>query len=292
MRSILKLIMLRYLFENTRSIGIIGHQNPDIDCLSSMFAIADISNQLNTDFQIYLNKPLPEKYSFLNYDNHRIELELKPNHCKFISVDCANYKRLMHHPDPSKLINIDHHKSNTNYGSLNIVDISSNSTSQLIFKLLQNQNLHISKDLANNILAGIYSDTLSLQTKNVNSEVLRTCSKLLKLGANLEKVVNNLNKLSFRNLKTLGKVLLNSKIHKNYAKSRIHGDLNKDHLRISSYYLNQIPNTKMSVLMTENKKGEVRTSLRSDTIAVDEIAKKFNGGGHKTASGFEYKKLN
>ncbi|MBT5347119.1 hypothetical protein HOJ01_04545 [bacterium] len=284
--------MLRYLFENTKSIGIIGHQNPDIDCLSSIFAIADISSQLNTDFQIYLKKPLPEKYSFLNYAKHRIDLEIKSNHCKFISVDCANYKRLMHHPDPLKLINIDHHKSNTNYGSLNIVDISSNSTSQLIFKLLQNQNLHISKDLANNILAGIYADTLSLQTKNVNSEVLRTCSKLLRLGASLEKVVKNLNKISFQNLKILGKVLLNSKIHKNYAKSRIHGDLNKDHLRISSYYLNQIPNTKMSVLMTENKKGEVRTSLRSDTISVHELAKKFNGGGHQTASGFEYKKLN
>lgn len=289
MKSILKLIMLRYLFENTKSIGIIGHQNPDIDCLSSMFAIADISSQLNTEFQIYLKKPLPQKYSFLNYSNHKIELEIKSNHCKFISVDCANYNRLMHHPDPSKLINIDHHKSNTNYGSLNIVDISSNSTSQLIFKLLQNQNLYISKDLANNILAGIYSDTLSLQTKNVDSEVLRTCSKLLRLGANLEKVVNNLNKLSFRNLKTLGQVLLNTKINKNYAQSRIHGDLNQDHLRISSYYINQIPNTKMSVLMTENKKGEVRTSLRSETIPVDQIAKKFNGGGHKTASGFEYK---
>lgn len=283
--------MLRYLFENTRSIGIIGHQNPDIDCLSSMFAIADISQQMQTDFKIYLEAPLRKEYEFLNFQKLPIFEELDLKHCKYISLDCASYQRLTHKPNPNSLINIDHHKSNTNYGSMNIVDISSNSTSQLIFKLLQDQNLLISKNLANNLLSGIYADTLNLQTKNVSSESLRTCSKLLQLGANLSEVVKNLNKITTRNLKILGQVLLNSKMHKSYAQSRIKGDLNKDHLRISSYYLNQIPNTKMSILMTENQKGEVRTSLRSDTIEVDQLAKKFNGGGHKSASGFEYKKL-
>ncbi len=281
--------MFNIILNSSDSIGIIGHQNPDIDCISSMLSIANIVNKHIKDYQLYLQKPLNAQLQSLNLDNLNFQHKLK-QHDKFISVDCANYQRLTFHPNPDKIINIDHHASNTNYGDFNIVDKNSVSTTHLIFKLLESQHYPINKKLANLLLTGIYADTQSLQTTNVGSQVLKDCAKLTRLGANPINVAKKINSINTHNLKTLGKALLNTKIYKKYAVSRTTGNLNTDHLRISSKYISQVTNTKMSILITEDQNGENRTSLRSNTIAVNQIAQHFNGGGHKNASGFEYKR--
>jgi phosphoesterase RecJ-like protein len=54
--------------------------------------------------------------------------------------------------------------------------------------------------------------------------------------------------------------------------------------------LNTLPETDFALLLTEYEPNKIKGSLRSEPqkgVDVSKIAKKFGGGGHKLASGFE-----
>ena len=56
--------------------------------------------------------------------------------------------------------------------------------------------------------------------------------------------------------------------------------------------LNTISGSKFSLVLYESRPNIIKASLRSDEhkgVDVSEIAKRFKGGGHKLASGFEIK---
>ena len=52
--------------------------------------------------------------------------------------------------------------------------------------------------------------------------------------------------------------------------------------------LNAVPDTKFSVLLAEDGKGNIKGSFRTrrDDIDLSALAANFNGGGHKKAAGF------
>jgi len=280
-------MLFNYINKNDY-IGIIAHRNPDIDSISSILIVERILKNMEINSKIYLEKDLPKNLEFLNVFNSKFEKKLD-NHNKYICLDCANYERLSVQPKIENIINIDHHNTNTNYGDINLIDKTSVSTTHLLYKILKDQNQSLNKTISELILYGIYSDTQNLKTKNITSDTLRDVSNLIKNGINPNNIYRKINKISTKDLRTLGSALMNLKQENKYAISRIHGSLDK-HLRISSNYISQLQNTDLSILITENKEGELRTSLRSNKINVSKIAEKFKGGGHKNASGFEYKK--
>jgi len=53
-------------------------------------------------------------------------------------------------------------------------------------------------------------------------------------------------------------------------------------------YLNAVPDSKYCVLLSEDEKGLVKGSLRTqrDDVNLSEVASKWGGGGHPKASGF------
>lgn len=53
-------------------------------------------------------------------------------------------------------------------------------------------------------------------------------------------------------------------------------------------YLNMVPGVKFSLLMNQDRRGNVKVSMRTRNNEVDlaELAKSFGGGGHPKAAGF------
>lgn len=81
------------------------------------------------------------------------------------------------------IINIDRHLTNGFYGSINFVNKTASSTSELILKILQTLNVEIDKDIASNLYAGLTAATNNFGSYSVNADTFEVAANLLKLGA-------------------------------------------------------------------------------------------------------------
>ena len=99
------------------------------------------------------------------------------------------------HPDffhQTPIINIDNKASNERYGQINFVDLKVNSLSEQVFNFFIRNNLSITQEIATCLLAGVISSTKGFSNKKVTPQALEIASKLIELGADREKVIENL----------------------------------------------------------------------------------------------------
>jgi nanoRNase/pAp phosphatase (c-di-AMP/oligoRNAs hydrolase) len=82
-----------------------------------------------------------------------------------------------------EIINIDRHLTNGNFGSLNIIERQTSSTSEIIFNILKTLQIEIDRDIATNLYAGISVATNNFTSFAVNANTFETCAFLLKNGA-------------------------------------------------------------------------------------------------------------
>lgn len=103
-----------------------------------------------------------------------------------------------------EIINIDRHLTNGFFGSVNFVNKSASSISELILKIIQSFNAQIDKDIASNLYSGLLAATNNFTSYSVNAETFETASTLLKLGA-IKKPMNFVRPPSFSQ-KSIGTV--------------------------------------------------------------------------------------
>ncbi len=82
-----------------------------------------------------------------------------------------------------EIINIDRHLTNAFYGTVNFINKTSSSTSELVYKVLKQLDCEIDKDMATNLYAGIAAATNTFTSYSVNAETFETVASLLKSGA-------------------------------------------------------------------------------------------------------------
>ena len=81
------------------------------------------------------------------------------------------------------IINIDRHLTNGFFGTINFVNKTSSSTSELALKTLQALQVELDRDIATNLYAGISAATNNFTAYSVNAETFETIATLLKAGA-------------------------------------------------------------------------------------------------------------
>lgn len=94
-----------------------------------------------------------------------------------------------------ELINIDRHLTNGFYGTINFVEKTASSVSELILSILQGLKVEIDKDIATNLYAGIATATNNFTSYSVNAETFEHVAMLLRMGA----VKKSTRKLDFAN---------------------------------------------------------------------------------------------
>ena len=200
------------------------------------------------------------------------------------------------------VINLDHHASNTNFGQVNLVDITASSTTEILYAALkeldQGKGL-IDENIATALLAGVITDTGSFQNANTTPKALAISAELVNLGARQQEIIKHVYKT--KNLSTLklwGRVL--TKI-KNDSQHRLvwslitQQDLQETESlpeetgNIIDELMTNTPNAEVILLLKEKKPGLVKGSLRTTTASCDasKIAEGFGGGGHIQAAGFK-----
>ena len=286
------------LIDRYEYITILTHINPDSDTIGTGLGIYSLLKQ-NTNKRVEIvnvSKDLPNYLDFLRYfDKFKKKMDFANS--LIISVDSASSDRLGVDIDAKGVLNIDHHKSNTNYGSVNVVVPQYASASMVAFELF-GEIYPISKDSAQAFYTALVSDSQFFMTSSVDETAFAYASKLMDLGADNVKVAYNLKmRKSLASVRILQKALasLQLRLGAKVATMQItqedikaSGALMPDMDTIVNYG-RDIACVEISVLAIELE-NHTKVSLRSKNVDISTIAKSFGGGGHANASGFEVDK--
>ena len=286
---------IKVRLEQAQKIVIASHVRPDGDAIGSLLGIGLALKNAGKSVQMVLVDGVPASFKHLEGS----ELILKTpqgEHDTFITVDCADFKRVgkffenFGQPD----INIDHHITNENFGKLNLIEAEEVATSAILTNYLPLWGYEITKSVASALLTGIITDTLGFRTSNTNPSALRLCAKLMETGADMPDLyMRSLVKKTFAAARYWGAGL--SSMEQQHG--IVWGTLTLEDRKHSGYggnddadlinLISAIEGNKVGMIFVEQSDKNVKISWRAleNGIDVSKIAKHFNGGGHAAAAG-------
>lgn len=191
-------------------------------------------------------------------------------------------------------IKIDHHPFIEEFCDIELIDDTKSSASEMVCDLIQNTDLKMDLDIAETLFVGIVSDTNRFLFNNATATTFKMASDLINTyNIDITKCYSNLYKRPFSEIKLLGYMTSSMKISEhNVGCCKIPEQVINEYQidTISSGDLinefNHINELLVWLTAIEDKKNNIiRISIRSRGPAINKIAEKYNGGGHKLASG-------
>ena len=280
---------------DAKKVVIASHVRPDGDAIGSLLGLGLALQDAGKTVEMILADGAPASFKFLE-GSRQVKKEPTGGHDTFITVDCADFKRTgkvfenFGQPD----INIDHHKTNENFGKLNLIEADEVATAAILTKHLPEWGLSITKPIAAALLTGILTDTLGFRTSNVTPEALRQAAQLMETGVDLPEIyMQSLVRKSFPAAKYWG-AGLSSLESKNGI---VWGTLKLTDRKSAGYggnddadlinMISAIDGNKVGMVFVEQSDNHVKISWRAlqPDIDVSPIAKHFKGGGHAAAAG-------
>jgi bifunctional oligoribonuclease and PAP phosphatase NrnA len=292
---------IRERLQSVDNALVISHQRPDGDAIGSILAIGLALRLAGKNVQMVLKEGIPDNFRFLEGSNLIITKPI--NKVDYIIVvDSAEIERTdteLNYVVPD--LNIDHHKTNTRFAKINLVESEAVATAEIIAKYLPELGFRINQPIANALLTGIVTDTIGFRTTNVNPQIMRMVAELMELGGNLSDVYyKTIVEQSLASARYWGAGL--SKITMedglvwttlSLSERNAAGYLARDDADLVKV-LSAIQGAKIAVILTEQTGGYVKISWRlcstaDSNLDVSEIAQIFGGGGHKAAAGADVK---
>ncbi|MDV3426044.1 MAG: bifunctional oligoribonuclease/PAP phosphatase NrnA [Bacillota bacterium] len=283
----------------SESIAITFHVSPDGDSLGSSLALYIALKKLNKDAKIICNDDIPDVYNFLpGIENISKDIKLSQDFDLVIVLDCGNKDRIcsdIKFDGSYFIINIDHHKSNDNYGDINYVDPLSAAVGEIIYKLIENLNVPLDPDIASNIYTSILTDTGAFRFSNTTADTMKIASELLdKAKFDFSDIYRRIYySRDFKRIKLYGLVIDSMRLilDGKAVIMTISRDMLKSlgtELGDTSDIINigmEIDSIDAGILIKETEEG-LKVSLRSKYLFdVSKVASRFGGGGHIRAAG-------
>lgn len=190
-------------------------------------------------------------------------------------------------------IKIDHHPYIETFCELEYIDDTASSASELILELINNTPLLNSDEIAKTIFTGIASDTNRFMF-NASSRLLRLISNLFdEYNVDITEVYSNLYMRPLNEVRLQGYIAQNIVVSENgFGYIKISNDtLNKLSVDSGSAgnmvnNFNYIEGMYVWAVITEDIKNNLfKVNIRSRGPVINIVAEKYNGGGHKMASG-------
>ncbi len=284
---------------------LLSHVNPDPDALGSICGLGIALRESGVKVRLINQSKVPESLFFIPGASEVSNFVPELGDDWLLVLDCGDVTRfgddfrskLEKHP---KMINIDHHHSNTNFGTLNWVDAQASSTCEMVYKLLLRAGKKISRESATALLTGVMADTGSFRFRSTSAETFRVAADLIECGAVAQEVADPLfhnrtkasvafksfliNQMNYHFDGKLGEVIATKDVISRFNVSDPEMEGVIDEIR-------SIEGVIVSVFI--RKDSEIwRISMRSKSPSVDvsSIAARFGGGGHKAAAAFRSRK--
>lgn len=280
------------------------HINADGDAYGSLLACSLWLDKLGKKYRILLHdQQIDSKYSFIgNWEkieslNEKDIPKLKGSFNALLIFDAPGDRRIgdiaFLISAKTKCLKIDHHPAENIYSDLDWVDTNASSASAMVFEVIYQSKIEMDVALATALYTGIIFDTGRLSFSNTRKRDFEICSILVGCGANPGLVTN---KMFFSNkIKSLNALGIGLKSLKSYCGGKVGIIILKNNelqgieasdLESLANYTVSAEGVEVGAYIREIEMGFFKISLRSkEYVDVSEIAKHFDGGGHKRASG-------
>jgi len=280
--------------ECANTITILSHLNPDADTLGTalgIYALLSKDKRLKVEV-VNASTALPLHLDFLpNFK--KIKHHMDYTDSLILSCDCGSVDRLGFDLEGRDIINIDHHQSNTGYGSINVVIADYASASQVAFALFK-ELYPIRADAATCFYTALLSDTRYFTTTSVNEEVFHVAKRLVEAGAIPNEVSYHFTqRRPLSSLRILEKALASLSLYNQAKVATL--KVTKEDIEATGAtvpdmegivdYARSLVTVEVALFAMELDAG-IRISLRSEKVDVSKVAMAFGGGGHKVAAGF------
>lgn len=284
---------------NARYIVIVSHIHPDGDAIGSSLALYGVLKELGKKVALFnaTKDELPREFGFLDGFS-KIQGRLPKFFDLVVSCDCGSFDRLGIEKGDYEIVNIDHHKSNTNFGDIDVVLTEASSNGMVMYKLLKANDIKITKKTAIALYTSIADDTGFFRYGEIDATTFEAASELIRCGANPKMIADEVkSSVSLAKTRLIAYILNSFELHKDatiasvvISKSILEatGAKRSDTKSIIAI-LRDIANVKIALMVLELD-GYCKISLRSDGDRdVSEISAIYGGGGHKDAAGFSVK---
>lgn len=216
--------------------------------------------------------------------------------CLLIVLDVPNLHRVdgIEGLKYNEILKIDHHPAEDIKGPVDWTEETSCSTCQMVAELIMNTQLKLDTKIAGNLYLGIASDSDRFLLSYTTPKTFKIVNELLeKSKIDFTKLYNYLYDRSIDEVRFQGFLAENLKVTenglgyiviKNETIKKYNVDLATPSNLINNFnFIREV--IAWAFITEDSKNNSYKVSIRSHGPIVNETASKYNGGGHKYASG-------
>ena len=290
---------MKVIFEKIKAydrIVIFRHKRPDGDAVGSTLGLQGILKLSFPKKEIIVNNCDYSDYvGFLGGEDPAMPDEFYAEALGII-IDTATADRVSNprYALCKEICKIDHHIPKESYGDYEWVEEHRSSSCVMIaaFYAAFKDELKIDVATATLIYAGMVTDSGRFRFRSVSGDTMRLAGMLLDEGVDTDHLYANLYMKEFHTLKFQAEVYKKMKISENgvaylYVSRAMQEKfgLTFEEACASVSYMDSIKNSLIWIAFIEADDGNIRVRLRSRFVTINQIAEKYNGGGHDCASG-------
>lgn len=286
------------LLHAATNIIVVTHERPDGDAIGSLLGLGHALREHGKQVTLAVDGGVPQHFRYLAGSGTVLAHLSRPQADLVISVDASDAER------PARvgkvafglgtpIIVVDHHATNTLFGTAHILDSDFVSTTEGVLRWLDYLGWQPSLASAEALMTGLITDTISFQVGPVTAETFDLAKRLMACGVDLRKIVEyTMRRTPTRMLQFMGRGLVNAKLDEHV----IWTSLTLADFAEFGFPLEQKPELSseliadeeayIAALFTEQDNGDIRLSLRSKPgFDVGSVAFALGGGGHIQAAG-------
>ena len=286
--------------ESYQKIIVSRHIRPDGDAIGSTKGLVALIRATYPDKTVYLlNDDYSEFLAFLG-DEDKIpddKIDEVYDGALLIVIDTGTADRISNanYQKAKEIIKIDHHILDKPYGDLCWIEDFRSSACEMIadFYVTFKDKLKITPEAATYIYCGMVTDSGRFRYEGVTGDTLRLAAALLDCGIDTQTLYAHLYTDEFETLKLKSYVYDHIKITPNgVAYIYIDAAAQKEmHLTLeaASDVVSDLKNIRGSLIwiafIDNVAKQNIRVRLRSRFLSINDLGKKYHGGGHDMSAG-------
>lgn len=291
------------LIRSASDVTLFAHVNPDADALGSALALALVLQRRGATVRVSFAEPADVPVSLRGLDSAGLIVppaQVPAAPPLLIALDAGSLGRLGSLRDrvakAGATLVIDHHASNTHYGTMHLVDEHAEATAVLVLDLIDRLGAELDEPVARCLYAGLVTDTSSF--RRAKPTTLRAAARLLDAGVDADALTRELmGTHPFSWLPMLGAVLNRARLVPTAAGGlglvyAVVREADRDGLGLDDVesvvdIVRTAKEAEVAVVLKELAPLRWSVSMRAvSRVDVSQVAQTLGGGGHRLASGF------
>jgi bifunctional oligoribonuclease and PAP phosphatase NrnA len=280
------------------TILIVTHVSPDGDAIGSLLGLTHALHTRGKTVTPVVDEGVPDYLKYIPGSDLVLPKVTIGKYDLMICTDASDELRtgdsgLYGRTHSTKVINLDHHATNTLFGDIHLVMPEAVSATEIVYHLLRKMEQSFTREIAVPLLTGLVTDTIGFRVSSVTAETLAIAQVLMQAGASLTEITQRtLDNKSYTTI-NLWKNALQSVTLQGTV---IYATVSQEDLRRAGLeettdaglvgFLNTVSEAMIACVFKENADGTIELSFRSKPgFDVGTTAFTLGGGGHKQASG-------